>query len=47
MVSELNLLWEFVDILPAGFIFGFFDNFILILGAYFGITVDYLSLIHN
>ena len=28
-------------ILPDGFIFGFFDNFILILGAYFGVTVEY------
>lgn len=28
-------------LLPDGFIFGFFDNFLLILGAYFGITVEY------
>ena len=24
-----------------GFIFGFFDNFLLILGTYFGVTVEY------
>ena len=40
MVSELNLLWEFVDFLPAGFIFGFFDNFILLIGAYTGINIE-------
>ena len=28
-------------LLPDGFIFGFFDNSLLILGAYFGITVEY------
>ena len=28
-------------LLPDGFIFGFFDNSLLILGAYFGITVEH------
>jgi|TARA_B100001750_G_scaffold225945_1_gene218212 hypothetical protein len=40
MVSELNVLWEFLDFLPAGFIFGFFDNFILLIGAYTGINIE-------
>ena len=28
-------------VLLDGFIFGFFDNFLLILGTYFGVTVEY------
>ena len=40
MVSELAILSSIVDFLPQGFIFGFFDNFILILGAYTGINIE-------
>ena len=28
-------------VLLDGYIFGFFDNFLLILGTYFGVTIEY------
>ena len=31
----------FIMVFLDGFIFGFFDNFILILGTYFGVTIEY------
>ena len=40
MTSELTILSSFIAFLPQGFIFGFFDNFILLLGAYTGINVE-------
>ena len=36
----MSIITSFIDFLPQGFIFGFFDNFILLLGAYTGINIE-------
>ena len=40
MTAEISIITSFIDFLPKGFIFGFFDNFILLLGAYTGINIE-------
>ena len=40
MTAEMSIITSFIDFLPQGFIFGFFDNFILLLGAYTGINIE-------